>query len=389
MFDASSLGAYILADSRRRTTRDIGVVAVDFDLRGGGLAHAARLVRRALAELTGFEPETLALNPRRYDGVSLAERIAFAARLGTAQAFGRIGWPLFMHLSLARAQVAIPRTFRPLYGVFLHDVEGWNENMGPRDRVALAASALRLANSNFTARRVMRAHPSVGDVAAVPLGLEDDSPTLGRPDRELLSRVAGSSVLIVGRMHELERYKGHDELLECWPQILAQVPEAQLVVAGLGNDVPRLRSRAESLGIADRILWTGFVDAATLSALYRSVAVFAMPSRREGFGLVYLEAMRAALPCVGSTEDAAGEIIVDGETGFLVPQHDLDALATRLVALLSDQSLCRRLGMAGRERYQQEFTFAHFRDRLGAALRAKGGPWNDGTSERELPWGRT
>lgn len=388
MGTATSINSSRQRHARKPGTR-VGVVAVDFRIEGGGIAHASRLVRRALTELSGIAPPTLALEPSRYSGVSFAERLGFVARLAAAEAAGRLGWPLFMHLNLARAQTVIPLAMRPDYGVFLHDIEGWSAKLLPGASQALAGASLRLANSHFTARRVMEAHPCCGTVVAVPLGLEDEPTTLDSPDRDLLARVGPRSVLIVGRMEALERYKGHDELLECWPRILARVPDAQLVVAGSGSDAGRLREKAEALGIARRVLWAGFVDEATLSALYRAVAVFAMPSRREGFGLVYLEAMRAGLPCIGATDDAAGEIIVDGRTGFVVPQRDLDALAHRISALLSDALLRHLLGETGRARYQEEYTFARFRDRLGSALREPGGPWNADSRPGAFRWLRT
>ncbi len=96
--------------------------------------------------------------------------------------------------------------------------------------------------------------------------------------------------------------------------VVARVPGAQLVVAGLGNDVPRLQAKARALGVP-RVVFCGFLPRDALTVLWSRIAVFAMPSAREGFGLVYLEAMRAGRPCIGSTSDAAGDIIVHGETG--------------------------------------------------------------------------
>jgi phosphatidylinositol alpha-1,6-mannosyltransferase len=95
-----------------------------------------------------------------------------------------------------------------------------------------------------------------------------------------------------------------------------------------------------------------------------------MPSRNEGFGLVYLEAMAHGLPCVGSDEDAAREIIVDGETGYLVKQSDQAALRDRLIGLLTDATLRRTLGLGGRARLAREFSYDRFSSRLGTALDA-------------------
>ncbi len=127
---------------------------------------------------------------------------------------------------------------------------------------------------------------------------------------------------IVARMSSAERYKGHDELLEAWPIVKAHLPDARLVCVGDGDDLPRLQQKAHELGIGSETIFTGFVSADELHGWYDAASVFAMPSRGEGFGLVYLEAMSHGLPCIGSVHDAAGEIIDDGVTGHLVDQSD-------------------------------------------------------------------
>jgi phosphatidylinositol alpha-1,6-mannosyltransferase len=98
--------------------------------------------------------------------------------------------------------------------------------------------------------------------------------------------------------------------------------------------------------------------------LYRGAQVFAMPSRGEGFGLVYLEAMAHGLPCIGSTHDAAGEVIADGITGYLTPQADIAGLAARVLDLLTDESRRRAMGESGRTRVASLFTYRHFAGRL-------------------------
>ena len=102
--------------------------------------------------------------------------------------------------------------------------------------------------------------------------------------------------------------------------------------------------------------------------MLRHAAVFAMPSRGEGFGLVYLQAMRAGVPCLGSRDDAAADVIVDGETGLLVPQQDPEAIAGALARLLTDDAMRRRLGEASRRRFESTFTYARFRARLASVL---------------------
>jgi phosphatidyl-myo-inositol dimannoside synthase len=95
-----------------------------------------------------------------------------------------------------------------------------------------------------------------------------------------------------------------------------------------------------------------------------------MPSRGEGFGLVYLEAMAEGKPCIASTDDAACEVVIGGETGLLVRYGDRPGLARVLVELLGDADKRHRLGQGGRDRLREHFTEEHFGLRLWNALSA-------------------
>jgi glycosyltransferase involved in cell wall biosynthesis len=97
--------------------------------------------------------------------------------------------------------------------------------------------------------------------------------------------------------------------------------------------------------------------AAALASTYASADVFALPTRFEPFGIAFVEAMHFGLPCVGPRAWAVPEIIADGETGFTVPVDDVDDLTERLLRLLRDRALARRMGAAGRERARRLFTW--------------------------------
>jgi phosphatidylinositol alpha-1,6-mannosyltransferase len=228
---------------------------------------------------------------------------------------------------------------------------------------------LLVANSRYTAQRVAEAHPWMGPVAECPLALSPDDtlPAQADPDSGR-GPAAAPRVLVVARMVASERYKGHDALIDAWPHVLRAVPDAMLILAGDGDDVPRLKARAAAAGLDRSVVFPGFVTPQTLDALYRGAAVFAMPSRDEGFGLVYLEAMAHGLPCVGSTHDAARDVIDDGITGFLVDQADREALTQRLVDLLTDERLRRDMGARGRRRLVERFSYDAFRSRMRSLL---------------------
>jgi len=164
-----------------------------------------------------------------------------------------------------------------------------------------------------------------------------------------------------------ERYKGHDALLEAWPRVRASCPDARLVIVGDGDDRSRLQAKARSLDLDDATLFLGRVDDARLRGLYRAAAFFVMPSRNEGFGFVYLEAMLAGRPCI-ACPGAAAEILEDGRSGVLVTFGSVPEVEAACVRLFSDPALCDRLGRAGAEAIRQRFLPGHFVDRFREAL---------------------
>jgi phosphatidylinositol alpha-1,6-mannosyltransferase len=281
-------------------------------------------------------------------------------------------------VGLARSiLLPLPGLPPPRFVVFVHGIELEAARHGPRVRALRAAHRL-IANSRFTADRLRAQLPDLGDrIRVVPLCID--------PARveawQVLERGQGAprrepAALIVGRMWAAERGKGHDELLAAWPSVRRQVPGAELWIVGGGDDVARLEAKARELGLADAARFLGRVSDEELGSLYRRASVFAMPSRQEGFGLAWAEAMWWGLPCIGATADAAGQVIRDGETGELVPYGDVAALGRALVGLLSDPARARRMGEAGRCRAREHFGYGRFRSDLLVALELQpgGGP---------------
>jgi phosphatidylinositol alpha-1,6-mannosyltransferase len=113
----------------------------------------------------------------------------------------------------------------------------------------------------------------------------------------------------------------------------------------------------------------GFVPESSLPDLWKRTVVFAMPSRGEGFGLVYIEAMRWGIPVIGSIHDAAREVNVHNETGLNVDLTRKDELRDSLIELLRDRDLARRMGAAGQRRWHEHFRYSAFRTRFSAEMK--------------------
>jgi phosphatidylinositol alpha-1,6-mannosyltransferase len=300
------------------------------------------------------------------DRPALTSQLRFGTDVLRRQLSGTGGWLFFNHLALARAQAFVPRPLRRPYVVFLHGIEAWRP-LSAGSRQILADASLLIANSQHTAIRTAEANPGLGPIEICPLATDlEVVPASAAAD----APPAVPTVLIVGRVVSSERYKGHDQLLEAWPAVLARLPSARLVIAGGGDDLERLDTKARDLGVRAAVDIKGFVSEAERSVLYRQACVFALPSAGEGFGLVYLEAMAHGLPCIGSTEDAAREVIVDDDTGYLVDRHDIPGLSARLLDLLVDESRRRAMGARGRARVDGAFRYPQFSRRLISLLHA-------------------
>jgi phosphatidylinositol alpha-1,6-mannosyltransferase len=338
--------------------------AVTLDARGGGIAAVSRLLWRAVADAWPEESELVTLMPPSASGAARPSALAkarFAADVLTTHVRGTVRWTLYSHLALARLQPWLHGRLARPYAIFLHGIEAWRP-LSSTDVRAVTGASLLIANSSYTARRLRATHRWIGPIAECALALPDV------PVRAFSRPSTPPTVLIVARMSAAERYKGHDQLLEAWPAVRSRIPGARLLVVGDGDDASRLKGKAAALGLGDSVIFTGFVADAVLDDIYEKASVFAMPSRDEGFGLVYLEAMRRGLPCIGSIHDAAADVIVDGQTGYLVDQVDVDALADRIVHLLETPSLGIEMGARGRERLAQCYGYERFRHTLVGLL---------------------
>ena len=181
---------------------------------------------------------------------------------------------------------------------------------------------------------------------------------------EIPDRAAGNTILAVTRLGTGEREKHVDKLILALPAL----PGARLVVIGDGPLRQELQNLAATIGVGDRVDLLGAVDEGALVRAYAQAHVFALPSTKEGFGIVYLEAWARALPVIGSRFGGSGELISDGVDGFTVDPNDHAALTQAIARLLSDTGLADRLGAAGRLKVEQCYSGAAFTLNLAALL---------------------
>lgn len=192
------------------------------------------------------------------------------------------------------------------------------------------------------------------NVTVIHYGIEAEGFDLRHVPEDSPQCLGGSSV--IGSMGRLEPRKGHEDLIRAMPDILRQVPQATLRIAG--HDPwgygPTLRVVIAELGVGARVQLVGFEN--DVPAFLHALDIFALASRSEGFGQVVIEAMAAGKPVVTSRIAPLTEIVVDGETGLLVEPENPKAFAEAIVWLLTHPEAAQHMGRCGQERVRNHFS---------------------------------
>lgn len=327
----------------------------------GGIARVARMTARSLIEakvpinmfaLIDHEPtEIEGKRSRHFCGSKFQYTLMchFAALSHD--------WFLYDAVGPARAHSRLPGLRRP-YGVWIHGVEVW-DSLSPDRARALRGADFVLSNSQFTLDRFESLHFSLDNAHVCHLATEDDK----EPERKA-NFDGPPTVLLVGRSDKDNFRKGHSEVIAAWDLVTSEIPEAELLLVGGGDGLDLLRKTVALSPVSDKIKVLGFVPESEMPNFWTRAHAFVQPSWKEGFGLVYIEAMRYGLPVIASIHDAGQEVNVDGETGYNVDLNHRKMLAERMIELLSDSDRARKMGAAGHVRWQNKFRFSAFRSRL-------------------------
>lgn len=235
------------------------------------------------------------------------------------------------HVNLLPVACSLARS--PL--LVVHGIEAWQPLKNLLNRRLIHRCRGIVSVSELTRDRLVKWSGYRGKTYVLPNAVHLEQYSI-RPRRDDLVKrygLEGKRVLLtVGRLAGEERSKGFDEVLE----VLPQLPEDVVyLIAGGGHDMPRLRDKAVALGLAKRVMFTGLFPESEKPDLYNLADVYVMPSRGEGFGFVFLEALASGLPVIGSRADGGREALLNGELGTLVDPANRDELRDAITALLA------------------------------------------------------
>ncbi|NED74128.1 glycosyltransferase family 4 protein [Streptomyces sp. SID9944] len=256
---------------------------------------------------------------------------------------------------------------------------GWAQLPGARQllrRIGESADTLTYLGE-YTRFRIARAltPAAAARMAQLPPGVDEKTFHPGSGGAQVRARLGLSDRPVVVCVSRLVRRKGQDTLIRALPRILAAEPDTVLLIVGGGPYEKDLRRLAAETGVAASVRFTGAVPWAELPAHYGAGDVFAMPCRTrrggldvEGLGIVYLEASATGLPVVAGDSGGAPDAVLDGETGWVVRGAAPEEAADRIVTLLGDAELRRRMGERGREWVLEKWRWDLLAERLKELL---------------------
>jgi len=161
---------------------------------------------------------------------------------------------------------------------------------------------------------------------------------------------------VVGKIARLAPLKGHEFVLRAAPKVIARCPQARFLFVGDGVLRARLAAMAAELGVAERVVFAGIVPPASIPAMISAMDVLVHTSLREGLARVLVQALLAERPVITYNLDGAPEVIIDGQTGWLVQPGDVDALAAAIVEAIDRPEYARNMAREGRRRFCEEFS---------------------------------
>lgn len=349
----------------------------------GGIEKFNRALSKATDELSGedgfdymvyslmdSEPDPRYLDPNRFKGFK-GNKLLFAAYVvlgGVKSSLVVLG-----HINLAGLGWVI-RFLKAGVDlvVIAHGIDVWGR-LGIFKRWALKRADTVLSVSEFTKNILIskgRAEPE--NITIFPNTIDPlyPFPDIGEKPHGLMDELGikngQKAILTVARLSSAEGYKGYDKVIEAMPGVVAEFPGAKYIIVGRGEDVEleRVRKLIVSTEMEQNVLLAGFVGEDRLLDFYGLADVFVLPSRGEGFGIVFLEALACGKPVVAGNRDASREALQGGSLGVLVDPDSVEEIQQAIITVLSgkaDEGLFDPYNL--RKKTIKEFGFDAFKNR--------------------------
>jgi len=297
----------------------------------GGLQRHLNFIRRAAEELLS-EPQVRIIQKSGESGILFAFKALWFSLIG------RPTLTIVGHVHFSLVAYAIKHLVNIPFWVVSYGIESWGGRKDSLKKPACAASRI-LSMSDFTKEQLVKKLGVLAEKVSVLPGSFDAELFKIKPKPEYLLKKYGLNekqpvILTVCRMDKDEQYKGYDRIIELMPQLIQIFPDIRYFLVGYGNDMERVKALVQKLKLQEYIILPGKVTGVELCDFYNLCDCFAMPSRAEGFGIVFLEALACGKPVLAGNRDGSKEALLDGKLGALVYPDNASEILQGLICIL-------------------------------------------------------
>lgn len=245
------------------------------------------------------------------------------------------------HLNFTPVAQLINQLIHIPYWTAAHGVEAWNIKR-PRIKSGLQSANRILSVSNYTRKRLLDEQQLQPEqLVTLPNTVNTHRFTIQPKPTRLLRKYGLTEnqpvVLTVNRLCSTESFKSYDQVIAALPSIKKRIPDVRYIIVGKGDDQTRLEQDIQKQQLQESVTLAGFVPDDDLCDYYNLCDVFAMPSKLEGFGIVYLEALACGKPVLGGNQDGAVDALCEGKLGALVNPDDSQEIAQTLIEILNQE----------------------------------------------------
>jgi glycosyltransferase involved in cell wall biosynthesis len=253
------------------------------------------------------------------------------------------------------------------YVLIAYGIDVWNQ-LPNLQRFGLSYCEQVWAISEYTAERMQNSNGGLNDVRILYNALDphwEEQAALFNEKNILTSATSQiKSLLTVSRLSKTERDKGHACIINALPIVLEKIPDVVYDIVGSGELIFELQQLARKKGVEDHVRFHGYIEDEKLHGFYKNCDVFVMPSKKEGFGYVYLEAMYYEKPVITGVADAGPEVVRNYRTGLALDPDDEQALSIGIIELLTNDKNKEEMEVQGRLLVSNEYSFNRFQATL-------------------------
>jgi glycosyltransferase involved in cell wall biosynthesis len=268
-----------------------------------------------------------------------------------------------VHTHLAKAGVlgrlaawlaGTPIIVHGLHGLVFHDYQPWfvNRVWWTVQKLCDPITDHYVSVSQVVSDKAVESRLVSPDrVSTIYSGMELDWFLDAQVDRLAVRRELGipDDAPVIGKIARMVAVKNHTQLFDAAPDIQARHPNVRFLLVGDGPLLEELRARAEQMGIGDRVIFAGLIERERIPDMLAATDVLVHTALYEGLPRVLVQALAMGRPCVAFDADGAREVVVPGETGFLIRPGDTAGIAAAVDRLLADAPLREQMGQAGRK----------------------------------------